>query len=116
MPRFASVSIAILTLIGLGACNASPQPVQSASLQADDSASGTPPNYNLPPGAACTTQINRYATLVYGDNTTGMVSVSVFDEIKVEIAQAADTCRAGRDAEARGLVTASRRRHGYPSS
>jgi hypothetical protein len=60
--------------------------------------------------------IDRYSTLVYSDNTTGMVSTSVFDDIKTEISQAADVCRSGRDADARNLVTASRRKHGYPSS
>lgn len=113
--RFAFTFLALVTTLGLAACNASPQPAASASLQAADSTNETPPDYRLPQGAACTADINRYSTLIYSDNTTGMVSTSVFDEIKVEIAQAADVCRAGHDAEARTLVAASRHKHGYPA-
>ena len=44
-----------------------------------------------------------------------MVDSSVFEQIKVEIAKAADACRAGQDAQARALVAASKHKHGYPS-
>jgi hypothetical protein len=113
--RFAVTSLALAATLGLAACNASSQPVASAPLQATDTADGTPPSYNLPQGAACTAEIDRYAKLVYGDNTTGMVSPSVFDQIKIEIAKAADTCRAGQDAQARAQIAASRHKHGYPA-
>ena len=113
--RFALTSLALFTTLGLAACNASPQPVASASLQAGASANGAPPDFNLPAGAACTAEIDRYSTIVYSDNQTGMVSSSVFDEIKVEIAKAADACRAGQDAQAGALVAASKHKHGYPS-
>ena len=113
--RFILATIALMTALGLAGCNASQQP--SASLSANASSDDkSPPDFNLPPGAACTADINRYAGVVYTDNQTGMVDTSVFDQIKVEIAKAADTCRAGRDAEARAQVTASQHKHGYPAS
>jgi hypothetical protein len=111
--RFALTSVALLTALGLAGCNASPQP--SASLQAGDSADATPPDFHLPAGEACTGEIDRYATLVYSDNQTGMVDTSVFDQIKVEIGKAVDVCRAGQDAQARALVADSKHKHGYPS-
>lgn len=114
MPRRLSLTlVALLTALGLAGCNASQQP--SASLQAGASANDAPPDYKLPQGAVCTAAINRYSTLVYGDNTTGMVDTSVFEQIKGEISTAADACRAGRDADARNLVAASKRKHGYPT-
>ena len=116
MPRrFALTSLALFTTLGLAACNASQQPVESASLQAGASANATPPDFDLPQGAACTAEINRYGMLVYSDNNTGMVDSSVFEQIKVEIAKAADACRAGQDAQARALIAASKHKHGYPS-
>ncbi|HWG05852.1 MAG TPA: hypothetical protein VG271_12635 [Beijerinckiaceae bacterium] len=115
LPRFALAVVALMGAFGLAACNASQQ--SSASLDAGASADDTtPPDYHLPPGAACTGVVDRYETIVYGDNQTGMVSTSVFNEIKGEIANAADLCRAGHDAEARAAVAASQRKHGYPSS
>lgn len=113
--RFAVTFLALVTTLGLAACNASPQPVASASLQAAGSANETSPDYNLPQGAACAAEIDRYSKLVYGDNTTGMVDTSVFEQIKVEIAKAADACRAGQDAQARALLAASKHKHGYPA-
>jgi hypothetical protein len=112
-PHPALAAIALLTALGLAGCNAAQQP--SASLQAAVPTDGTPPDFNLPAGAACTGDINRFATIVYADNKTGMVDDSVFDQIKVEIAKAADTCRAGHDPEARAEIAASKHKHGYPS-
>ena len=115
MPHRLVVTSAVLVMtFALAACNASMQPV--ASFDASATAGPTPPDYHLPAGAACTADVNRYATIVYGDNQTGMVSSSVFNEIRGEIAKAADACRAGHDAEARALVSASQHKHGYPSS
>jgi len=114
-PRFALTVVALISAFGLAACNATQQ--SSASLDASASADDTtPPDYHLPPGAACTPVVDRYETVVYGDNQTGMVSTSVFVEIKGEIANAAALCKAGHDAEARAAVAASQHKHGYPSS
>ena len=115
-PRFALTVTVLTSALGLAACNATQQ--QSASLDASASAADdtTPPDYHLPPGAACTAAVDRYESIVYGDNQTGMVSTSVFNEIKGEIAKAADLCRSGQDAAARAAVAASQHKHGYPSS
>jgi hypothetical protein len=48
------------------------------------------------------------------DRKMGQVNDAVYAEIAGEIDRAAEACRAGRDGEARAMVQASKRRHGYP--
>ncbi len=45
----------------------------------------------------------------------GHVAQSVYNQIKREIAAAETTCAAGHDAEAKSMVVASQKRHGYPT-
>ena len=44
----------------------------------------------------------------------GHVGQSVYNEIQREISAAAAACAAGKDGEASSMVSASKRRHGYP--
>ena len=60
--------------------------------------------------------IARYRAIQDNDLAMGHVAQSVYDQVKKEIASAESACSAGRDAEARALVLASRKRHGYPTS
>jgi hypothetical protein len=46
----------------------------------------------------------------------GQIKRSVYDQIHGEIAAAAQACSAGHDEEARGMILASRKRHGYPTA
>jgi hypothetical protein len=115
--RFALTSLALFTTLGLAACNASPQPVASATPVAVNTArvAATVPDLQLPEGAICSDEITRYSTITTNDYNTGYLSPSIYDQITVEIAKAADACRAGQDAQARALVAASKHKHGYPS-
>jgi hypothetical protein len=45
----------------------------------------------------------------------GHVVQSVYNQIKKEMASAESVCAAGRDAEAKAMIAASQRRHGYPA-
>ena len=45
----------------------------------------------------------------------GHVAQSVYNQIKTEIAAAERECSAGNDAKARGMIVASKRKHGYPT-
>jgi hypothetical protein len=112
--RFILAASVLVATFGLAGCNASQR--TTASLQASAVSEGVPPDFRLPPGAGCTAAIDRYAKVVYSDEQTGMVSDSVFGDIRVEIDHAADTCRAGRDADARAEIVASQHKHGYPAS
>jgi hypothetical protein len=115
-----SVSAAVLVAaIALGGCNLSGS--QTASAPAAPPASvaaapggGAPSNSPaLPEGAACTGEINRYQAVLKADLGTGNVNKSVYDKIQTELARAAAACAAGHDAEAQGLVRASKEQHGY---
>ena len=75
----------------------------------------TPQNFQLPAGGSCSGEIARYRAIQDNDLALGHVAQSVYDEIKVEIASAESVCSAGRGAEARGIILASKRRHGYPT-
>ena len=46
----------------------------------------------------------------------GQIKRSVYDQIHGEIAAAAQACSDGHDEEARGMILASRKRHGYPTA
>ena len=96
----------------LAACNA-PAPHASAP-PAPGSVAVTPPGFQLPEGAECSARIARYRAVQDNDLSMGHVVQSVYNQIRKEIASAESVCAAGRDAEARAMIAASERRHGYP--
>lgn len=103
----------LLLTLALAGCNSSaPTPVASAVQPA--SSSFTPPDFKLPEGRGCSGDVARWQAIQQNDLNTGHVNQKVYDEIQREIAAAASACKAGRDAEASAMVTASKRRHGYP--
>lgn len=102
----------------LGGCNRTagspatgPNPAASA-----DAASAIPPDWpKLPEGAACTGDLERFQAILKADVEKGFINRPVYDEVEPELKTAAEACAAGRDAEARKLVQASRKRYGYRS-
>ena len=95
-------------LLALAACNSArsaPPPVAGAA---------PPVVAALPAGAGCDAVIARYRAVVKSDADTGNVNQSVYAQIDAEIRRAEAACAAGRDAEARSLIAASKSRHGYP--
>ena len=101
----------LLLTLALAGCNAS-APVAMAPQPA--SANFTPPDFKLPEGRGCSGDVARWQAIQQNDLNTGHVNQKVYDEIQREIAAAASACQGGRDAEASAMVTASKRRHGYP--
>jgi hypothetical protein len=100
--------------LALSACNAS---APSALAPTAETATGvTPSSFRMPDGAGCAGEIARWKAIQDNDLATGHVSKSVYDRIASDIAQASAACQAGRDADARALVRASRVRNGYPAS
>lgn len=107
------LAFAAASALTLAACNTTaPQP--PAPTNAQRTSGVTPQGFRLPEGAGCTGEIARFQAIQDNDLATGHVGQSVYDRIKGEIAAAAAACSAGRDAEARGMIAASRKRHGYP--
>jgi len=99
--------------LGLAACNA-PAP-QTSAPPAPGSVAVTPPGFQLPEGTDCSAKIARYRAVQDNDLSMGHVVQSVYDQIKRETDAASKVCAAGRDAEAKSMVAASQRRHGYPT-
>lgn len=98
--------------VALAACNQTTPapPPGSAPLGV------TPSTFSMPQGAGCAGDVARWKAIQDNDLETGHVTPAVHTQIAGEIAKAKAACDAGRDAEARGLVAASRRRHGYPAN
>jgi hypothetical protein len=109
---FLAASLLAVSL-GLAACNA-PAP-QTSAPPAPGSVAVTPPGFQLPEGTDCSAKIARYRAVQDNDLSMGHVVQSVYDQIKRETDAASKVCAAGRDAEAKSMVAASQRRHGYPT-
>lgn len=112
--RLAFVAASALTLAACNATTQAPAPQSAVSSNAQRTSGVTPDGFRLPQGAGCAGEVARFQAIQDNDLATGHVSQSVYDRIKGEIAQADAACSAGRDAEARSLIAASRKRHGYP--
>lgn len=67
----------------------------------------------LPEGAACTAELERFQTILRSDVEKGYINRPVYEQVQPELKTAAEACAAGRDAEARKLVQASKKRYGY---
>jgi hypothetical protein len=67
----------------------------------------------LPPGAPCSTEIERYETVVKADLATGNVEQQVYDKIQMEVARASNACAAGNGGEALVILASSKKSHGY---
>jgi hypothetical protein len=103
----------ILASFALTACNA-PAP-QASAPPALGSVAVTPPGFQLPEGADCSAKIARYRAVQDNDLGMGHVNQSVYNQIKRETDAAQRVCAAGRDAEAKAMIVASEKRHGYPT-
>jgi len=104
----------VVACFALAACNA-PAP-QTSAPPTPGSVAVTPPGFQLPEGTDCSAKIARYRAIQDNDLSMGHVVQSVYDQIKRETDAASKVCAAGRDAEAKSMVAASQRRHGYPTS
>jgi hypothetical protein len=104
----------LVAAFALAACN-TPAP-QASAPPAPGSAVVTPSNFQLPEGGSCSAEIARYRAIQDNDLSMGHVAKSVYNQIKREIGAAEAACAAGHDAEARGMVVASKTRHGYPTN
>jgi len=108
-------SLAALACLALAACNSPASQAHAPQAAAPAAPSPvTPSSFKLPEGSGCSPEIARWQAIQDNDRATGHVGEAVYNRIRGEIAQASAACQAGKDAEARALVRASRARHGYP--
>ena len=109
----ASFNFAALVALALAACN-TPAP-QASAPPAPGSVLVTPSNFQMPEGGDCKATIARYRAVQDNDLSMGHVAQSVYKQIQREITAAESACAAGRDAEAKAMITVSEQRHGYPT-
>ena len=100
----------LLAALALAACN---QTAPQAAAPGPGSGV-TPSTFQMPEGSGCAGEVARWKAIQDNDLATGHVTRKVYDQIAADIAKAKSACDAGRDADARGIVAASRKRHGYP--
>lgn len=116
IPKRIAFPFLLLSAALLAGCNSTqPQVSAAATVPADTNSSITPANFRMPEGSGCAGDVARWQAIQDNDFKTGNVKQSVYDQIKGDIDRAAAACQAGRDGEARGIVRASRSRHGYPA-
>jgi hypothetical protein len=108
-----AVPMTILLAVALAGCNASAPAPQAAAPVGPVARADVGPA--LPAGAPCSAAVSSWRELQRSDLETGNLGKSVYEQIRRETDAAATACAAGRDAEARSLVAASRQRHGYRS-
>jgi hypothetical protein len=97
----------------LCACNAAAP--QASAPPTPGSVTVTPSNFQLPEGGDCSAKIARYRAIQDNDLSMGHVAKSVYNQIKREIDAAERVCAAGHDADAKSMIVASQKRHGYPA-
>jgi hypothetical protein len=110
MKSFAPLAVAGFAL---AACNA-PAP-QASAPPTPGSVAVMPSGFQLPEGGDCSANIARYRAVQDNDLSMGHVVQSVYNQIKRETDAAQSVCAAGRDAEAKAMIAASEKRHGYPT-
>lgn len=101
----------------LGGCNRTSAPTGGPTAAAStDSANPIPTDWPaLPEGSACTGDLERFQAILKSDVEKGYINRPVYDEVQPQLKTAAEACAAGRDAEARKLVQATKKRYGYRS-
>ena len=105
-------ALAALTLAGCNSAGMAP----AAPPPAPGSLVVAPSNFQMPQGTGCAADVARYRAVQDDDLAMGQIKRSVYDQIHGEIAAAAQACSEGHDEEARGMILASRKRHGYPTA
>jgi hypothetical protein len=107
----ASASWILGAAVALGGCTQTPGTGQVAA--AVPQAPARPAWPSLPENAACTKELNHYQALLDTDVGTGNLNRSVYNEIEIDMSRAANACAAGKDAEARAIMHATKIKHGY---
>ena len=108
-----SVAPLAFAAVALAACNG-PTP-QASPPPTPGSVTVTSSDFHLPEGEDCSAEIARYRAILRNDLSMGHVAQSVYNQFKRETNTAEADCSGGHDAQARSLILASKKRHGYPA-
>ncbi|MBS7804569.1 hypothetical protein KIH24_08275 [Rhizobiales bacterium TNE-4] len=103
------LTLAALPLAFLVACN-------TPATQAPNASSTSASNFRLPDAPGCQGDVARFQALIDNDLANGHTTQSVRDAVTADLSKAQAACTAGRSAEATAMVTATRKKFGYPAS
>lgn len=108
--------LAVLPLALLAACNTpAPQAPSQTSYQSLP-AGVAPAGFALPEGTGCQADVARFQAIIDNDLASGHTTQKVHDAVSADLGRAQAACTAGRSGEASAMVTATRKRFGYPAS
>jgi hypothetical protein len=111
----AIASVTVCTL-ALSACNSTPAPQQQMASQEPSRARlVSDPNFKLPEGTGCSGSVNRFRAIIDNDLETGHTTKGTHTQMSAEIDRASSTCSSGNDAGARGMISSTRSKFGYPA-
>jgi hypothetical protein len=69
---------------------------------------------SLAHAAACDDALARFQRILNQDKKLGRVDKEVYDAAMAGMVPVAETCKAGRDAQAIAALNAIKKKHGYP--
>ena len=102
-------TFAARAVLGAGLAVAALSPAFAQFGTPDDEAAPSP----VPDGNGCAAVIARWQEFSGRESQGGHMDEAVYSQIQNDIDRASHLCEAGQDAQARRLVTESKRRHGY---
>jgi hypothetical protein len=95
----------------LAGCNQTTAPQASTPERSPVAAQS---HVQLPAGAACTSEIQRFRSIINSDLETGNVGEKVHAAMVTEMRQPESLCAAGNESGARAALRTVQSRHGYP--
>jgi hypothetical protein len=73
----------------------------------------TPNTFSMPAGTGCSGEISRFRAVLANDVATGNAAQSVANRAGPDLDRASSVCAAGREAEARSILSSLKARLGY---
>lgn len=108
--------LAVLSVAALAACNTPAPQAPSQTTYQSLPAGVAPAGFALPSGTGCQADVARFQAIIDNDLASGHTTKGVHDAVSADLGKAQAACSAGRDKEASAMVTATRKRFGYPAS
>ncbi len=73
----------------------------------------TPSSFKLPDGTGCAAEIDRFRAVLDNDVSVGHLTRAVYQRAASDLKQAEAPCAAGREVQARSIVSTTKRNYGY---
>ncbi len=116
MSKYLTTAIILTYGLALAGCYATLPPQQTVLAQEPSRARlVSDPNFKLPEGTGCSGSVNRFRAIIDNDLETGHTTKTTHTQMSAEVDRAANTCSSGNDASARGIISSTRAKFGYPA-